>query len=348
MSDHAFSNEVCLVVGAAGFLGRSLVQRLLDEGFTVRAFDRVASPTHDSRVEVHVGDMRDPEVVDRVVRGAHTVFHAAATINLLGVARRKTRDTAMSVNVGGTRCLLEAARRHGVWAFVYTSTNNVCFDRAIIDGDERSAYASHFVDLYTESKVAAEKLVLAADGEGGVRTCALRPGGLWGPGPGSLMIDEFVETLARGRLVATIGDGSAVADNTHVENLVDAELLAARALVERPDVVGGHAYFITDGEPMNPVEWFRPLCEGLGYELPKRKLPARLMYGVGHAAEWLHFLFGIEPMLTRMAVLKITRTHSFRIEKARSELGYVPRVTLANGGIEACLPQCRELVAHCL
>ncbi len=145
-----------------------------------------------------------------------------------------------------------------------------------------------------------------------------------------MMLDTFVEQLAAGSFKAVIGDGRSCVDNTHVENVVDGHLLAAQRLAEAPDVVGGQAYSITDDERINGIEWFRPLVEGLGYPYPKLQIPARLAYGLGFLLEATHYLGGAKPTLTRKGVLNLTRSSSFRIDKARRDLGYEPRRTQAS------------------
>ena len=149
------------------------------------------------------------------------------------------------------------------------------------------------------------------------------------------MIDTVLAQIAKGNFVARIGQGS-LADNTHVDNLADGHLLAARGLAEKPELVSGQAYFITDDEPMDPVEWFGPLVEALGHTLPSRRLPGWLMYGVAYGMEWAHRLGGPKPMVTRIEVLKVTRSHSFRIDKAREHLGYEPRIK-SREGLLACV-----------
>jgi 3beta-hydroxy-delta5-steroid dehydrogenase/steroid delta-isomerase len=180
--------------------------------------------------------------------------------------------------------------------------------------------------------------VLAADQPGGLRTLALRPGGLWGPGEGCMMIAAFVEQLAAGRFKVRIGDGRALLDNTHVDSASEAHLLAARALARTPERVGGQAYFVTDDEPSNGMEWFRPLVEGLGHAWPRRRIPGGLMLRIAGALEWLHFLGGPEPLLTRRGVLNLIQDACFRIDKARDHLGYEPRVRSAEG-LRAIVPE---------
>jgi 3beta-hydroxy-delta5-steroid dehydrogenase/steroid delta-isomerase len=327
----------CLVTGGAGYLGEHLANALRQLGCSVRVLDVV--PTDGDSV---VGDVRDQALVRRAVEGMDVVFHTAAAMSFVGLASAATRERVFGVNVEGTRTVVEACRAAGVGRLVHTSTTNVCIDREIIEEDESAPYASSFVDLYGESKVLAEKLVLAADTSGGLRTVALRPGGIWGPGAGGFMIGAFLEQLVAGRMVASIGRGVAVADNTHVHSLVRAELLAAQVLGSMPDSVGGKPYFITDDERINGMEWFRPLAEGLGYRFPSLGLPGPLMYGIAWLGELAHLLGGSEPKLTRIGVLKLTRASSFRIDAARRDLGYAPMWT-RDEGIAAHMDDYRAL-----
>lgn len=320
-----------------------LVRRLLDEGYAVRVLDIASHPELDPRAELLQGDLRDRAIVARAVAGAGTVFHTASLIHLSGIASADTRKRVVDVNVGGTENIIAACRESKVSRLVYTSTNNVVFDREIVNGDENEAYATNYFDLYTETKIASEQRVLGASEASVLHTCALRPGGIWGPSAGGVMIDTVLDQIARGNFVARVGAGS-LADNTHVENLADAQVLAARALLNRPNTVSGQAYFITDDEPMDPVEWFRPLVEALGHKLPKLRLPGILMYGLAYGMEWAHRLGGPKPMVTRVEVLKVTRPHSFRIDKARQHLGYEPRIKSREGLLD-CVPYAQAYLA---
>ncbi len=335
---------VCLVTGGAGYLGSFIIKRLLEQEYTVHSFDLTPCPIEDERIINFVGDIRNYEDAHKACQGVDTIFHTVALINLLGLYRQKVRDRVMHINVSGTAQLLKAATDNSVKHFVYTSSNNVCFDHEIVMGDESIPHATRPLDLYTETKAMAEKLVLEADdGKTGMRTIALRPGGIWGGSEGGVMIQSFVQQLANGAFKALIGDGSAEVDNTHVANLVDAEILAAEKLVSEPNIVGGQAYYITDDEPMNALEWFRPLVDELGMKWPTVRLPASLMYWVGFLVEVAHYLGGPELPFSRMGMLKITRSHSFRIDRARRELGYEPRIKREEG-LKEIVPHAEKMI----
>jgi 3beta-hydroxy-delta5-steroid dehydrogenase/steroid delta-isomerase len=340
--DRTSFGPVCLVVGGAGFLGRALVRALLERGFSVRAFDRRPAFEKDGRVKFFTGDIRDHDAVRRATQGCSTVFHTAAVLNFLGVCKHAVRREVADVNVGGTRNVIAACEAAGASRLVYTSTNTVCFDpRPVLYGDESKPYSTSFIDIYGETKTEAEKAVLAADRPGSLRTVAIRPAGLWGPGPGCYMVTKFVEELAGGKFVAIVGNGKSLADNTHVDNLVFAEFLAAEKLIEAPDVVGGQAYFVTDEEPMNLIDWFSPLFEELGYKRPKISIPVPLMYWTAYLMEWLHRFGGPRPLMTRLEVHNLTTDFIFRTDRARRELGYRPLVRHVEG-LRECVPHCRE------
>lgn len=332
----------CLVTGGAGYLGTAIVKRLVASGCKVRSLD-VMPHEHEGDVECIVGDLRDAASLTTACEGIDTVFHAAAIINICEIARASVKRFVFDVNVKGTKNILKAATDAGVKAFVQTSTFAVVMDRELIDKDESLPYATKSKDLYCLTKVEAEKAVLAADTEGGMRTCSLRPGGLWGSDTNCIMIKSLLDQVADGNFKALIGDGKATMDNTHVENLVDAELLAARTLRQTPEVAGGQPYFILDGEPTNALEWFRPLVEGLGEKFPSFRIPGVMMKEVARLMEVAHFLGAPEPVLTRRGIRNMTESTSFRIDKARRDLGYVPRYQLANG-IPELLPLAKAYV----
>ena len=339
--DAATVGPACVVTGAAGYLGGHLVARLLALGCEVRAFD-VRPYSGDARAEVVVGDVRRYDQVAEAVEGADVVFHTASVIDTRGFAPPRARRRAWDVNVLGTEHVVRACDRLEVDRLVHTSSINVAMEHVVDEGDESTPYATGAFDLYTQTKVAAERVVLAADDPGGLRTVALRPGGIWGGGECGLMVQRFIEQLAAGKFVALIGGGRSLVDNTHVENLVDAQLLAAAALASAPERVGGQAYFITDDERFNGLEWFRPLAEALGHRFPRARLPGRLMYAVGALAEAASLRGGPEPTLTRRGVLNLTQSSSFRIDKARRDLGYAPRVR-RDDGLADLMPDARAL-----
>src|SRR4051812_15843723 len=186
MGDSTLTTELgrVLVTGGSGFVGANLVTELLDRGHHVRSFDRVPSPLPDHpRLEVVEGDIGDLDTVAAAVEGVDTIFHTAAIIDLMGGASvtEEYRQRSFAVNVDGTKNLVHAAQAAGVKRFVYTASNSVVMGgRRISVGDETLPYTERFADLYTETKVVAERFVLAANGGedgAGMLTCSIRPSG---------------------------------------------------------------------------------------------------------------------------------------------------------------------------
>ena len=311
-----------LVTGAGGFLGRHLVEALVRLGCEVRALDVTPAFIERTGIETVIADVRDEAAVAAACAGVDVVFHTAARIVLHGIGPKAVRDEVWSINEGGSRTLLAAARAAGVGRFVFTSTHNVVLDGPCHELDETAPYATHFVDVYTPSKIAAERAVLEADEPGGMRTCALRPGGIWGPG--GVMIEAFLGELVKGTFRAYMGDPESTVDSTHIDTLVRAELLAASGLQTRPERIGGQAYFITDDERLNGLRWFEPVMTALDYPIPRIWIPTWLVYSFGWVMEIIYLLGGPRPVVTRSSILKVCRTSSLKVDKARDHLGWAP------------------------
>ncbi len=335
----------CLVTGGArGFLGQKLVETLVAQGYLVRSFDILPSLNSQSHAcaDYYQGDLRNYEDVLRACTGVDVVFHAASLIVPSGVLGKKKRIEVYDVNVRGTENIIQACVQSGVKKLIYTSSNNVVLDRPIAGGDETLPYATTFIDHYTESKVLAEKAVLAANGQSALLTCALRPGGIYGPGD-TMFLPKVLQACKRGFPVWCIGDGSALADHVYVDDLVAAHLLAADRLTSG-SLTCGQAYFISDGCPTNYFTFMQPVLKEFGYAPSARSLPYSVAYAAGYVCEWLDYLKNPSRLLSRIGVLKLGAHNYFSIEKARKELGYMPKITQEEG-LKRSIPYCKEVLA---
>lgn len=330
----------CLVTGGGGYLGRELAKDLARRGLPVRIFDVRAPEPMPEGVEVVVGDIRDYDAVRKACEGVQTIFHTAARIVPLRIASEAQRREVQSVNVGGTEHVLAAAREAGAARVVYTSSVNVVVDRPYAGADESVPYArEEGIDLYTQTKAEAERLVLAADGEG-LATCALRPGGIYGPGEGQ-HFPRIVRNALRGQVVALIDGGRALADNVYIDDLVAAHRMAAEALCHPEAANRGRAYFISDGHPQNYFHFFKPTMDQLGVPFPTRSVPALVVDPITRVGELLHSLGGPRPPLTTMELDKLRHDHFFSIEGAARDFGWRPEVPPDEGH-----RRCSEWVAH--
>ena len=329
------SGSTCLVTGAAGFVGRNLVDALVARGCKVKALDRVAVERHDPAVTPIVADVTHRPDLDRAMQGVDCVFHTAARILLCEFAPREVAESIHAVNIVGTRNVVESAIDAGVKRLVHTSSASVVYGPGTAGGDESLPYSPH-EDLYTTSKVASERIVLAANGRGSLLTAALRPGGIYGPGERHQLLRPTLEAIKRGEPVTVIGDGSSRLDYTFIDNLVDAELRAAERLAPGSPVCG-QAYFVSDGQPINHGEWSRRLVERMGLSTKVRHVPGKLLEWVGVGMERVYQLRGKpEPKVKRMQVRTCVLDAWYSIDKARRELGYRPLVTTFEG-IDRCV-----------
>ncbi len=353
MSDATLTTELgrVLVTGGAGFVGANLVTELLDRGHFVRAFDRAPSalPAHE-RLEVVQGDICDTATVAAAVDGIDTIFSYRGDHRPHGRGASVTaeyRKRSFDVNVEGTKNLVHAAQSAGVKRFVYTASNSVVMGgQRIVNGDETMPYTARFNDLYTETKVVAEKFVLSQNGVDGLLTCSIRPSGIWGRGD-QTMFRKLFERVIAGHVKVLVGNKDAKLDNSYVHNLVHGFILAAEHLVPPGGTAPGQAYFINDGEPINMFDFSRPVVEACGEKWPTVWIPPG---GVVHAIltgwQWLHFKFKFPaPPLEPLAVERVSIDNYFSIAKARRDLGYQPLYTTREA-LEHCLPYYTDLYAE--
>src|SRR5438046_5121446 len=185
-----------LVTGAAGFLGSHVARQLVARGDDVRVLLRASSTNRaiaDLSLEYVTGDLRDPASLERAMKGVKRVFHVAADYRLWARRSREIYDS----NVGGTRNLLDAAKRAGVSQFIYTSTvATIALDRPEHPNEFTDAKLAEMVGHYKRSKWQAERLVLDSAKQGFPAIVAMptTPVGPWDwkPTPTGKIILDFL------------------------------------------------------------------------------------------------------------------------------------------------------------
>jgi nucleoside-diphosphate-sugar epimerase len=320
----SMENSAVLVTGGTGFLGRKLVERLLADGRAVTVLARTPAPDLQARgVRFVRAALDDAESVMAACAGVGTVFHVAAKVGVWGRPEEFYR-----ANVLGTRAVIAGCRRHGVRRLVHTSTPSVVYNgRDLRDADEALPLTTRCPSAYPLTKAQAEREVLAANGPD-LRTVALRPHLIWGEGDPHLV--PRVLARARSGRLRVVGRGENRVDMVHVDNAVDAQLLAERAV---DGLAGGRAYFITNGEPVVLWEWINALLRALGEPPVTRRVPLGLAWTAGAVCEAVWRVSGLagEPPMTRFVAAELAKDHWFSLAAARRDLGYVPRVSMADG-----------------
>jgi UDP-glucose 4-epimerase len=220
-----------LVTGGAGFVGATLVRRLVASGHRVRVIDNLTTGdrAHLAGVDAELveGDIRDAAALDAALAGMDSIIHLAAAGSVIG----SVQDPAMNfdVNVNGTFQVLDAARRAGIARTVQASTGGALIGDATPPVNEQSLPKP--ISPYGASKLAGEGYAHAFAKTYGIRTAAIRFGNVYGPWCARKrgVLNVFFESLHDGKPMVVYGDGTSSRDYVHVEDISHALQLALEA-----------------------------------------------------------------------------------------------------------------------
>lgn len=314
------------VTGGGGFIGKALVKALVQQDCQVIVIGRNPYPDLQAMgVACRQGDIRDRHFLEAAFAGCSTVFHVAAKAGIWG-----PRDEYFAINTQGTQNVLAASRTNGVRHLIYTSTPSVVFDRSDINGgDEALPYARTTLCPYAASKIVAEQAVLQAN-DAALRTVAIRPHLVWGPGDQHL-IPRLLERGRAGQL-KIVGNGHNLVDIAYIDNVVHAHLLAAENL-QTSGTAAGQAFFIGQRQPVQLWAWINGLFAQMGIAPVIRRIPFPLAYVVGVLLEMVAKATkqSAEPRMTRFLAHQLAHSHWFRHQKAEQMLGYREQVTTEAG-----------------
>ena len=308
-----------LVSGAAGFIGRHLINRLSRDGVMIRAlvFSGSLQTGGDGRVQVVQGDVRNGGAMKRVAAGCDTVFHLAGKAHeMTGI--RTDPAVYRSINVEGTRNLLEGAVAAGARKLVFFSSVKAMSEEGPSCLDEDSD--PHPSTPYGESKLAAEALVLEYGKRAGLGVACLRLPLVYGPGnKGNLC--RMIAAIDRG-VFPPLPDANNRRSMVHVSNVVEAAVLSAIH-----PAADGQRYIVTDGEAYSTREIYELICRGLGRRVPGWTIPVRLLKTLGRAADIIGRVAGRRLPFDSGAVEKLIGSAWYSSEKISRQLGYRPTTT---------------------
>lgn len=254
-----------LVTGGAGFIGTRLVRALAAAGAETVVAD--LHPHPDADVRSVVGDLRDPEVQRRALTpGTDAVVHLAAMTSVLRSMEQPAQ--VYQTNVAMTADLLELARETGTRTFLFASTNAVTGDVGDTAIDEGMPLRP--LTPYGATKAAAEMLLSAYTASYGMRCCALRFANVYGPGMArkDSMVPRLMRAARSGAQVEIYGDGKQARDFVHVDDVIQAILLAWRTGHVGPLIVGS-------GRSVSVNELVDLTRRVTGAPLPTRYVPAK-------------------------------------------------------------------------
>jgi UDP-glucose 4-epimerase len=300
----------CLVTGGAGFIGSHLVEALLARGHEVRVVDNLSTGSRsnlarvDGRVELLIGDLVDPDVAREAVEGVAVVFHQAA---LASVPRSVADPWAThQACVTGTLNVLLAARAAKVRRVVYAASSSAYGNSDRLPKRETDPTVP--LSPYAVAKLAGEQYCAAFSNVYGMETVRLRYFNVFGPrqppdSPYAAVIPLFLQAMSAGRSPRIHGDGLQSRDFTYIDDVIQANLLAA----EMPGV-SGRVYNIACGRRTTLLELVAQINALLGTH--------------------------IEPIheAPRPGDVKHSQAD---IARAQTELGYFPRMNVQLG-LERC------------
>lgn len=310
-----------LVTGGTGFTGAALTLRLLEDGHSVSVIDKdpgiALEPIKQKGAQIVLGSITDRDLVAKSVSGAEIVMHLAAAFREIGVPDALYQE----VNVEGTKIVVEEALKAGARKLIYCSTQGVHGHIERPPGDENSPIAP--ADYYQQTKYEGE-LVIREYGQRGMEYVILRPTAIYGPGdPGRFLM--IYKRVKKGKF-PMFGRGKTFYHPLYIDNLVDAFILAMT-----PGIGASEAYIIGDEEYFSIEELVSRVGKAIGVDVSIPHFPILPLIVAGHICEKACKPFGMTPPIFPRRVDWFRQVRAFKIDKAKSELGYKPRVGIDEG-----------------
>jgi nucleoside-diphosphate-sugar epimerase len=309
-----------LVTGATGFLGTSLLRRLLHDDGRVRVLVRSppsAKPLADRGAQVVVGDVADEDAVATAVDGVTTVYHLAGRLLAPGVAVAEYRRT----HVDGTRLLLARCREEsGLERFVHCSTTGVLGITGRRPADEDSPFSP--TNVYEATKAEAELAVREAWRDG-LPVAIARPGLVYGPG--DLHLLGFFRSILRRRF-RRIGRRDIWLHPVYIDDLTEGLILCGR----HPAALG-ECFHLANPRPVALAELAAAIAQAGGTQLPRGYIPLPAARAVATVVDLLPDRLRQIAPLTRNRVDFLTHQRVYDVSKARRVLGFTATTDLPTG-----------------
>lgn len=313
-----------LVTGATGFTGGHLAQLLAARGDDVRALVRPRSRAKFEQsqlpskgIAAAEGELTDAEGLKRAAQGVDVVYHIAATYREAGQPDSAYRAT----NVDGTRNLLEAARAGGAKRVVHCSTGGVHGHIANPPANEDAPLNPG--DVYQETKLEAETLAREFGDRTGLDVVVARPIGIYGPGDTRFL--RMFRGLARGKF-PMIGNGQVFYHLTFIDDLVEGFRLCGTVPAAK-----GRTYILAGPRYTTLEQLVGMVAEELEVAPPRVHLPVWPFWTAGLLCETICVPLRVEPPIFRRRVDFYTKSRAFDTTRARTELGFAPKVDLEEG-----------------
>jgi nucleoside-diphosphate-sugar epimerase len=319
------SAKLSLITGATGLVGSHIAEQLVERGEGVRALVRATSDTTFLRklgAELATGDLSEPASLTAAVDGADVVYHCAARVGDWG-----PWPAFQAGVIDATGNLLDACRKVGVGRVLHVSSIIVYGhprERAdrFTEDEPKGQNLWLWGDYYCRAKIAAEELCQRYPGP----LTIVRPSWIYGPRDRTSLPRVF-KALEAGR-AAVVGRGDNRLNIIYAADVADGAIRAAN----NPAAIG-RAYNLGSEGEVTQREFLDWITNALGRRKVRWHLPYRLAFAGGFLGEMVGRAIRMRrpPHFTRYVVALIGRSTRFSMERARTELGWQPRVPAAEG-----------------
>ncbi len=322
-----FQQKTAIVTGATGGIGRNLTDKLLAQGWRVITCGRDVSIGSQLNTPFKAFDLADKSQTIANFCPADAVFHCAALSSPWG-----QYDAFYEANVSATLNVIDAVRHYGIAKLIHVSTPSIYFSYADMRDITEDHLPKQFVNHYAKTKYLAEQAVTSASD---IHRVIIRPRGIFGAYD-TAVVPRLLKVADKGflPLIKRTGRqaGDALLDITHVDNVVDALILAYES-----DANEAEAFNISNGEPYTLKQIYQLLMDALAINASLKTIPypilANLARLLEQQAHWQYKLFKVdkEPLMTAYSVGAITYDQTLDLHRARTRLGYEPRVSIKEG-----------------
>ncbi|MBQ5968963.1 MAG: NAD-dependent epimerase/dehydratase family protein [Clostridia bacterium] len=308
------SKSFSVVTGGTGYVGLALVKHLVSKGENIRLFLLEDHPCLEGiECEKFIGNICNPEDVDKCLEGAETVYHIAGVVDISG----KKEELMWKVNVGGTRNIVESCKRQGVRNLIYVSSIDTYPDKF---GTEEKTELSHYSEVgltsgYAITKAIATQIVL--DAKDDLKVCCVQPTGVLGP-------DDYMGSSLGAMMDLFIKGMFPVSMNFGRYNFVDNRDMA-EAMYNAVKMGKSGECYILGGEVITVDELMGYMAESLGRKKPTVKISKGLLKPFVPLISKAMDLAHLPPMLNKFSLSKLEENCNFSNDKAKRELGFKPR-----------------------
>lgn len=314
---------LAFITGATGFIGSHLAERLVSKGYKLRCLVRGTSDTSILKslgAELVTVDMCDKDGLWKALKGVDIVYHSAGV-----VGEWLSKEEAQRINIAGTKNLLEASIEAGVKRFVHVSSLAVL---GMKDHHNTPADAPYQMtgDIYSDTKIESEKIVMDYYAKRGLPVVIVRPGFVFGTRD-RRFLPRMLKMLEDNKF-AFLGSGNNIMNVVYIDNLVDVLIEAGTN-----KTAVGQKYNVTNKDKVTMRDFVYMISEIRGIKKPTKSIPVPLAKFLANTLESYGRLIKSPnpPFLTKARIKVASLNLDFDISKTINDLGYDSRISVREG-----------------